>query len=62
VDATGLTGSFDFELKWTDDVAGATGGASLFAAIQEQLGLRLEPRQTPVNAFVVESVERPTPN
>jgi uncharacterized protein (TIGR03435 family) len=63
VDETGLTGSFDFELKWTpDDAAGATVGAPLFTAIQEQLGLRLEPRQTPVNAFVIESVERPTPN
>ena len=63
VDATGLTGLFDFELKWTPDddaAAGATGGASLFTAIQEQLGLRLEPRQTPTNVFVVESVERPT--
>jgi uncharacterized protein (TIGR03435 family) len=62
-DATGLIGAFDFELKWTpDDAADATVGASLFTAIQEQLGLRLEPRQTPVNAFVVESVERPTPD
>jgi uncharacterized protein (TIGR03435 family) len=63
VDATGLSGSFDFELKWTpDDAAGAPVGASLFTAVQEQLGLRLEPRQTPVNAFVIESVERPTPD
>ena len=59
VDATGLTGSFDFELRWIDDAAGS---ASLFTAIQEQLGLRLEPRQTPTNVFVVESVERPTPD
>jgi uncharacterized protein (TIGR03435 family) len=63
VDATGLTGSFDFELKWTPDDAPADGGgASLFTAIQEQLGLRLEPRQTPTNVFVVDSVERPTPD
>ena len=62
VDETGLTDSFDFELKWTDDPTGAAGGASLFTAIQEQLGLRLEPRQTPMNVFVIDSVERPTPD
>ena len=62
VDATGLTGSFDFELKWADDATGAAGGASLFTAIQEQLGLRLEPRQTPTNVLVIDSVERPTPD
>jgi uncharacterized protein (TIGR03435 family) len=62
-DATGLTGGFDLDLKWTPDpgVAGAPpqDGASLFTAIQEQLGLRLEPRQATVNAFVIESAERP---
>ena len=63
MDATGLIGVFDFELKWApDDAVGATAGASLFTAIQEQLGLRLEPRQTPTSVFVIESVERPTPD
>lgn len=61
VDATGLTGTFDFELTWNaDDAAAGASGGSLFTAIQEQLGLRLEPRQTPTNLFVIESVERPT--
>jgi uncharacterized protein (TIGR03435 family) len=62
VDATGLTGSFDFELKWIDDGAGAGAGDSLFTTIQEQLGLRLEPRQTPTTVLVIDSVERPTPD
>ena len=63
LDATGLTGSFDFELNWAaDDATNAMNGASLFTSVQEQLGLRLEPRQTPTNIFVIESVERPTPN
>jgi uncharacterized protein (TIGR03435 family) len=63
MDATGLTGAFDFELKWTpDDAAGATDGVSLFTAIQEQLGLRLEPRQTPMNVLVIDSAERPSPD
>src|SRR5688572_3095063 len=63
MDATGLTGSFDFDLKWTPDDAAAPGiGASLFTAVQEQLGLRLEPRQAPMNILVIESAERATPD
>ena len=64
MDATGLTGRFDIDLKWTpDQVIGGAGaqndGTSLFAAIQEQLGLRLDARQAPVNVLVIESAERP---
>ncbi len=63
VDATGLAGSFDFNLKWTpDDAAAPGGGASLFTAVQEQLGLRLEPRQAPMNVLVIDSAERPAPD
>jgi uncharacterized protein (TIGR03435 family) len=61
VDATDLTGSFDLNMKFTpDDAADPTGSASLFTAIQEQLGLRLESRRAPVNVLVIESAERPT--
>jgi uncharacterized protein (TIGR03435 family) len=61
VDATGLTGSFDLSMKFTaNDAADPAGGASLFTAIQEQLGLRLEARRAPVNVLVIESAERPT--
>lgn len=64
IDRTGLTGPFDLDLQWTPDQAlGAAGaqsdGASLFAAIQEQLGLRLEARREPVEVLVIESAERP---
>ena len=60
-DATGLTDRFDLTLTWTPDVDGVApiDGVSLFTAIQEQLGLRLEPRQAPVEVLVVESAERP---
>jgi uncharacterized protein (TIGR03435 family) len=62
VDATDLTGFFDLELKWTPDNApGPTSDASLFTAVQEQLGLRLEPRRAPVRVLVIESLERPAP-
>jgi len=64
VDATGLTGVYDLELKWTPDQPPGANGAPtdrgpLFTAIQEQLGLRLEPRQAPLDVFVIESAERP---
>jgi uncharacterized protein (TIGR03435 family) len=36
--------------------------ASIFTALQEQLGLQLEPTQTSAEVFVIESVQRPTPN
>jgi uncharacterized protein (TIGR03435 family) len=65
IDGTGLTDRFDLTLKWTPDqgtgnVGALTDGTSLFTAIQEQLGLKLEPRQAPMNVFVIESAERPT--
>jgi len=77
-DRTGLSGSFDFQLRWTPDVsnesnddgdklksAGVTSdssGRSLFVAIQEQLGLKLEPQQGQVEILVVEHAERPSEN
>ena len=63
LDTTGLTGPVDLDLRWTpDDAKGPATGASLFTAVQEQLGLRLEPRSAPVNVMVIDSVERPTPD
>jgi uncharacterized protein (TIGR03435 family) len=71
-DATGLKGVYDFTLEWTpDDTQKATpsddaapvGGASLFAALQEQLGLKLEGRKGPVEILVVDHMEKvPTEN
>ena len=65
VDKTGLAGPFDLDLKWTPDQAIGAGGAqtdgtSLFAAMQEQLGLRLEAQRAPVEVLVINSAERPT--
>jgi len=56
VDQTGLTGVFDAELVWSDSEA----GPSLFTAIQEQLGLKLEAQRGPVDVLVIDHVERPT--
>ena len=64
VDKTGLTGKYDVELKWTPDEQQVTAdaGPTLFTAIQEQLGLKLEPAKGPVDTFVVDQVEKPTEN
>jgi uncharacterized protein (TIGR03435 family) len=62
-DRTGLSGNFDIELEWapdtTTDAAAADGRASIFTAVQEQLGLRLNAARGPVDVVVVEAVERP---
>jgi uncharacterized protein (TIGR03435 family) len=66
VDRTGLTGRYDFQLKWTfDDARAPTNGSaapSLFTAIQEQMGLKLEAVKAPVDVMVIDKVERPGAN
>ncbi|MGD0444647.1 MAG: TIGR03435 family protein [Edaphobacter sp.] len=71
VDNTGLTGKYDMTLKWAPDEnrgeAGADGsaadsGPSIFTALQEQLGLKLEPTKGPVETIVVDHVEMPSEN
>jgi uncharacterized protein (TIGR03435 family) len=67
VDKTDFTDKFSFRLEFTP-VAGLptapsdSSTPSLFAALEEQLGLKLEPARGPVEVLVIESVERPTPN
>lgn len=70
VDKTGLTGKYTFELKWDASVPSATQsseatdpeGGSIFTALQEQLGLRLESQKGPVKVLVVDRAERPSAN
>jgi uncharacterized protein (TIGR03435 family) len=63
VDRTGLKGLYDFLLTWTPDEAQADNpGPSLFTAIQEQLGLKLESAKGPVEILVVDRAERPSEN
>lgn len=63
---TGLTGKFDLEVEWTPapgppGPAGALGvGPATLTAIEERLGLRLEPQTGPVDYLVIDRVERPT--
>jgi uncharacterized protein (TIGR03435 family) len=61
LDRTGLTAHYDFKLEWTPDSAERTdaAGPTLFTAIQEQLGLRLESQKAPVEMLVIENVVKP---
>ena len=66
-DETGLKGNYSFELKWATDQPASTepdappaeSGPSIFTAIEEQLGLRLESRKAPVESIVIQSAEKP---
>ena len=71
VDQTGLAGEFDFDLEWTPDqwkldaspqTPNLPNGPSLFTALPEQLGLKLESTRGRVEVLVIDSVERPTPD
>lgn len=62
VDQTGLAGAYDFSLTWTltdrRDEAGDPAAVSLFDAIQDRLGLKLEQRKAPVDRIAIDHVER----
>jgi uncharacterized protein (TIGR03435 family) len=67
VNHTELKGVFNFKLHWTPDKAkpadsGAIEGASIFTAIQEQLGLRLRAEKAPVEVLVIDHVDKPSEN
>ncbi|HEY7392890.1 MAG TPA: TIGR03435 family protein, partial [Bryobacteraceae bacterium] len=78
IDKTGLTGLYNFELKWTPDSPQVAPGPlppgvppppppdpnapSLFTALPEQLGLRLESQKAPVEILVIDHAEKPSDN
>jgi uncharacterized protein (TIGR03435 family) len=64
VDETGLKGKYDFTLKWLRQDAPVTADADssvpvLFTALQEELGLKVEPSKGEVEMMVIDKVERP---
>lgn len=61
VDETGLTGKYDFRLVYSLDLGDAT-GPSIFTALQEQLGLKLESKKGPVEVIVIDGAEEPSEN
>ena len=74
VDRTGLSGAYDFDLEWTADETQFGGllhmtapaddipKPDLFAAMRQQLGLRLEASKGPAEVLVIDHVERPSDN
>ena len=62
VDATMLTGRYDIRLQWSSDATVSSDQPSMTTALREQLGLRLERRRVPVEMFIVDRFERPTPD
>ena len=67
-DATGLKGRYDFTLNWVMDGPGYSAddlalGPTIFGALQEQVGLKLEQKKGPVDVLVVDRIEKtPTGN
>jgi uncharacterized protein (TIGR03435 family) len=72
VDKTGLAGPYSFTLKWAPDpghapssgssVSTDDSGPSLFTALEEQLGLKVESAKGPVESLVIDQIERPSAN
>jgi uncharacterized protein (TIGR03435 family) len=71
-DKTGLTGDYNFELKWTPDDSPEhpggdasspdANGPTIFTALQEQLGLKLDPQKGPVDLVVIDHAEKASEN
>jgi uncharacterized protein (TIGR03435 family) len=70
VDQTGLTGTYTFTLNYTpqqlaeatDNGSSTPAGPSLFAALSEQLGLKLKSTKAPIDVIVIDHIDPPTPN
>ena len=72
IDRTGLTGNYDFELSFAPDLPpgvprenlppGLLDRPTIFEALKQQLGLKLEPQKGPVEYYVIDHVEKPAAN
>jgi uncharacterized protein (TIGR03435 family) len=67
VDRTGLAGGFDIDLEWASDDAllasrEPDSRPGIVTAVQDQLGLKLEPSRAPLEVLIIDAVERPTAN
>jgi uncharacterized protein (TIGR03435 family) len=62
VDRTGLSGQFDFDVTFATETNPNATGPSIFTALQEQLGLKLESTRGPVDVVVIDRVEPPAPD
>ena len=73
IDETGLSGEWDWDLEWSPGPSepvppggiaelAPSDGPSIFAAVQEQLGLRLASGRALLDVLVIDAIERPSPN
>jgi uncharacterized protein (TIGR03435 family) len=76
LDKTGLTGEYDLTPQWTPDENQTQAceppgidnappqplGPSIFTAIEQQLGLKLEPKKAPAEVLAIDRIERPSEN
>jgi uncharacterized protein (TIGR03435 family) len=62
IDKTGIEAPIDFTLRWAPENTPNTELPSLFTAMEEQLGLKMESQKLPVEVFVIDHVERPSRN
>ena len=63
IDRTGLQGQFDGTLEWSTDLTDVDStGPSIFTAVQQQLGLKLQLQKTPIDVLVIDSVREPDAN
>src|ERR1051326_5094325 len=62
IDNTGLKGTFDYQLVWAPPEQTGSTAPSIFTALEEQLGLKLESSKGPVEVLVIDSVSKPSEN
>jgi len=65
LDKTGLTGKYEFKLTWSAGLNAPRNDSeapSAYTALQDQLGLRLEPQRAPIEVLVVDNAEKPSEN
>jgi uncharacterized protein (TIGR03435 family) len=72
IDKTGIEGKYDLALTWSPEKnsaamanasnEGSPRGPSIFTALQEQLGLKLESKKGPLEALVIDHIEQPSEN
>jgi uncharacterized protein (TIGR03435 family) len=66
LDHTGLPGKYNFQFEWAPDAGPCPGAAddnpSIFTALQEKLGLKLDSIKGPVDSLVIDHAERPSEN
>lgn len=62
IDKTGLSGNYDFSLEWDPGETAGSSVPSVFAALQEQMGLRLQAHKANVDVLVIDSAEKASGN